>query len=153
MEQNGLREVSGEWIDKDPSDNALRLAESMHMLLNKGRISAIDEYYTEEVRYQSSSESGSTEEMKADARMFLRAFPDLQATILDVFTDSDDEEVVTIRYEIAGTHSEAYETIPPTRQEVRTNGIGIAEFDGDDIAQLNVVFDNLGLLQNIGVLK
>lgn len=143
----------GDWIDENPSENARLLAESMDELLNEGRVSAVDKYHSDDLRYfRSSNEPGGKEELKADVRMFLRAFDELTATIEDAFADSEDENVVTIRYEIAGTHSEVYETISPTKQEVQTYGIGIAEFEDGEIVELSVVFDNLGLLQNGGIL-
>jgi predicted ester cyclase len=85
--------------------------------------------------------------------MFLSAFPDLEATIDDVFADEDDERFVTLHYTITGTHAGTFETIPPTDRDVEASGIGLAEFDGDTITRLSLVFDNLGMLQDLGLIK
>jgi steroid delta-isomerase-like uncharacterized protein len=144
----------GDWGDRDPSVKARQVARSMYRVLNEGEVSAIDEYHAEDLRYfKSSDEPGGRADLKDDARMFLSAFPDMQAHIRDVFADDEDGNVVTLRYEIEGTHAGTFENIPPTDQHVTAKGIGIAEFEGDEIVEFSLVFDNLGMLQDLGLIK
>lgn len=57
----------------------------MYEVLNDGAVSTIDEYHSANLDYyRSSNEEGGRQELKDDARMFLSAFPDFEATILDV---------------------------------------------------------------------
>lgn len=144
----------GDWGDADPSLKARIAAKSMYEVLNEGNVDAVDEYHADDLLYfRSSDERGGTEALKNDARMFLSAFPDLEAHIYDVFADDDDENVVSIRYEIEGTHAGTFENIPPTDQRVHAKGIGIMRFEGDEIAEFSLVFDNLGMLQDLGLIK
>jgi len=142
------------WQTAERSHRARLLAESMHEILNERRVDAVDDYHSSDLSYsRSSDERGGPEELKDDARLFLSALPDLEATIVDVFADGDDDSVVTIHYTIAGTHAGTFETIPPTDRYIEANGIGIAAFDGDTIAELSLVYDNLGMLQDLGLIK
>ena len=140
--------------DGTPSENAKRLATSMYEVLNDGDVSAIDEYHSADLHYyRSSDERGGREDLKDDVRMFLSAFPDLEASILDVFADDENENLVTIRYEIEGTHAGTFETIPPTDQRVHAKGIGIARFEDEQVVEFSLVFDNLGMLEDLGLIK
>ena len=144
----------GDWGGADPSQQARMVAKSMYLVLNEGQISAIDDFHAENLDYyRSSDEPGGREDLKNDVRRFLSAFPDLEAYIHDVFADDDDGNMVAIRYEIEGTHSGTFENIPPTDQRVHAKGIGIATFEGDKITEFSLVFDNLGLLRDLGLLK
>ncbi|MEF8785480.1 MAG: ester cyclase [Haloarculaceae archaeon] len=154
----GLEDVTetgvSPWGDGNPSEKAKKLATSLYEVLNDGEVTAIDEYHSETLDYyRSSNELGSRQDLKDDVRMFLRAFPDLEATILDVFADDEDENLVTLRYEIEGTHAGTFETIPPTDQHVRAKGIGIARFDDEEVVEFSLVFDNLGMLEDLGLIK
>jgi steroid delta-isomerase-like uncharacterized protein len=151
---NAVNEGFGDWGDANPSAKARNLAKSMYLVLNEGEVAAIDDYHAEDLEYyRSSDESGGREDLKNDTRMFLRAFPDLEAHIHDVFADDEDENTVAIRYEIEGTHAGTFENIPPTDQRIQAKGIGIAVFDGDKIAEFSLVFDNLGMLEDLGLIK
>lgn len=142
------------WGDGNPSENAKRLATSMYEVLNNGEVGAIEEYHSEDLDYyRSSDELGSQQDLKDDARMFLSAFPDLEATILDVFADDENENLVTLRYEVEGTHTGTFETIPPTDQHVRAKGIGLARFEDEEVVEFSLVFDNLGMLEDLGLIK
>ncbi len=142
------------WGSGNPSANAKKLATSMYEVLNDGDVTAIDEYHSEDLLYyRSSDEEGTRGDLKDDARMFLSAFPDLEATILDVFADDENEDLVTIRYEIEGTHAGTFETIPPTDQRITAKGIGIARFEDDQVVEFSLVFDNLGMLEDLGLIK
>ena len=142
------------WGGGDPSEKAKKIATSMYEVLNDGEVTAIEEYHSEDLRYyRSSDEEGTRSDLKDDVRMFLSAFPDLEATILDVFADDEDENLVTLRYEIEGTHAGTFETIPPTDQRVHAKGIGIARFEDDQVVEFSLVFDNLGMLEDLGLIK
>ncbi len=73
--------------------------------------------------------------------------------ILDVFADDGNENLVTLRYEIEGTHAGTFETIPPTDQHVHAKGIGIARFEDEEVVEFSLVFDNLGMLEDLGLIK
>jgi len=142
------------WDSAEIPETAKRVARSMHEILNERDVDAVDEYHSDDLQYsRSSDERGGPEALKTDAQTFLDAFPDLEATILDVFADDEDDSVVVLHYEISGTHAGTFETIPPTDQRIEAGGIGIAELEEGEIVEFSLVFDNLGMLQDLGVIK
>ena len=154
MAEDDADDSESPWGGGDPSEKAKKIATSMYEVLNDGEVTAIEEYHSEDLRYyRSSDEEGTRSDLKDDVRMFLSAFPDLEATILDVFADDEDENLVTLRYEIEGTHAGTFETIPPTDQRVHAKGIGIARFEDDQVVEFSLVFDNLGMLEDLGLIK
>lgn len=142
------------WEDSDRHRNAALVARSMDELLNEREIAAIEDYHHETLAYfRSSDVPGDREALRDDVLMFLDAFPDLDATIEEVFVDADDPTLVTLRYSISGTHAGTFESIPPTDEHIDAQGIAVAEFDGDKIAHFSLVFDNLGMLQDLGLVR
>jgi predicted ester cyclase len=148
-------EDPGDWIDDgETADTASRAAQSIHEILNERDVSAVDDYHAEDLAYfRSSDDPGSRQDLKDDIQMFLHAFPDLTARVLEVFADDENENLVTVHYEIEGVHKGMFDTIPPTNQHVRTQGIGILEFDGENIVEFSLVFDNLGMYQDLGIVQ
>jgi predicted ester cyclase len=68
-----------------------------------------------------------------DAAVDLRAaFPDLQATVMDLYRD---EDYVTLRVNFQGTHSADFLSFAPTNQRVEWESIEILHFQDDLIAE------------------
>lgn len=80
---------------------------------------------------------------------YFSAFPDLQITPEDLIAEGDQ---VTIRYSWRGTHKAELMGIPPTGKQVVTSGISILRIANGKIAEQWDNFDNLGMLQQIGVI-
>src|ERR687898_607991 len=95
----------------------------------------------------------STEENKARA---LRSWeivnqrnPDLKITIEDAIAEGD--QVVT-RYTIRGTHQgETEEFGPPTGKQMELRGITIHRFEDGKIVEEWEAYDNLSVLQQLGL--
>lgn len=142
------------WQEEDVHPNATRVARSMDQVLNEADIDAIEDSHHETVSYYRSSDvPASREALKDDIEMFLSAFPDLEATIDDIFVDDEDPTIVTLRYSISGTHAGTFESIPPTDERIDAQGIAMAEFSGEKISHFSLVFDNLGMLQDLGLIR
>ncbi len=77
------------------------------------------------------------------------AFPDIRFTTEDIIAEGDR---VTVRYTLRGTHQGAFVGIPATGKTIMLTGIDLFQFaHGQMIAEwLN--YDQLGLLQQLGVL-
>ncbi len=89
------------------------------------------------------------EEAKQFATMFTTAFPDMSATVEDVVAEGD--KVVT-RVTIRGTHQgEVEEFGPPTGRQVEVRGITIHRIEGDKIAEEWNSYDNLSIMQQLGL--
>lgn len=81
--------------------------------------------------------------------MYRAAFPDVQSTIEDTIAEGD--KVVT-RWTARGTHRGALMGIPPTGKELTVTGMGILRIEGGRIMEAWGIFDQFGMLQQIGVI-
>lgn len=81
--------------------------------------------------------------------MHITAFPDLHFTIEDMIAEGD---LVVVRYTIRGTHKGDLMGIPPTGKQVTWTGIDIFRFVNGKLVEEWYNGDDLGLLQQIGVI-
>lgn len=87
------------------------------------------------------------------ARLFstlYQAFPDLHFTIEDQLADGD--RVVT-RWTATGTHTGEFQGIAPTNKQVRLAGTDIDRFANGKVVECWTTTDDLGLLQQLGVIS
>ncbi|MEZ4573293.1 MAG: ester cyclase [Thermomicrobiales bacterium] len=77
------------------------------------------------------------------------AFPDLHFMIDDHIAEGD--RVVT-RWSAQGTHKGTFQGIPPTGKQVTLTGIDIDRIAGGKIVECWMNLDELGLLQQLGVI-
>lgn len=86
-------------------------------------------------------------------RMFysamLAAFPDMEVRLEDVFAEGD--KLVT-RWSARGTHQGDMMGIPPTGKQISISGIAIDRFENDQSVEHWEVFDQVGLMQQLGVI-
>jgi predicted ester cyclase len=81
--------------------------------------------------------------------MYKTAFPDLNVTVEDVIAEGD--KVVT-RVTLRGTHQgEIEEFGPPTGRQIEVKGISISRIEGGKIVEDWDSYDNLSLLQQLGL--
>jgi steroid delta-isomerase-like uncharacterized protein len=80
--------------------------------------------------------------------LYFSAFPDLQITPEELIAEGDK---VTMRYGWSGTQQGELMGIPATGKQVRASGISILRIANGKIAEQWDSFDNLGLLQQLGV--
>jgi steroid delta-isomerase-like uncharacterized protein len=77
------------------------------------------------------------------------AFPDLTYAVEDLVGAGDR---VLARYVFTGTQQGPYNGIPATGKSVTVTGMAIFRFEGGKIAETWVIYDVLGLLQQLGVI-
>ncbi len=77
-----------------------------------------------------------------------KAFPDAHATVNDILADGDK---VVARVAFRGTHKGEFLGVPATGKPVSIEGIDILRFSGGKLAEHWGQFDNLGMLQQLGV--
>ncbi len=87
--------------------------------------------------------------VKAFARMVRTTYPDFQVTHDD--TISADDRVV-IRWTARGTHQGEFQGIPPTGKQVTVTLMNISRIGDGKIVEDWVTFDQLGMLQQLGVI-
>ena len=110
----------------------------------------IDEVYAADlVWHEPDQDIRGYEQAKQFVSTFFTAFPDLNATVEDVIAEGD--KVVT-RWTIRGTHQgEIEEFGPPTGKQTELQGISIHRIEGGKIVEEWNRYDNLSLLQQLGL--
>lgn len=89
------------------------------------------------------------EGQKQIAAMFRAAFPDFQSSYDVVLAEAD---LVAVRWTIRGTHQGEYLGIPPTGRGVGFTGVNIFRIAGGKIVELWNHRDDLGFMQQLGVI-
>jgi steroid delta-isomerase-like uncharacterized protein len=89
------------------------------------------------------------EAFKGVVAMFLVAFPDAKITVEDQIAEGD---TVVTRYTFCGTHQGELQGIEPTGKQVTFTGITTDCIAGGKIAEHRDIFDQLGMLQQLGAI-
>jgi len=119
---------------------------------NKGNLSLVDQVYTADVVQHdpgSPAPVTSSAALKQYVSVFLTAIPDLHFTIDDLIAEGDK---VMWRFTSRGTQTGPLMTIPPTGKASNVTGMVLFRLADGKIAEVWVNYDNLGLLQQLGVI-
>jgi steroid delta-isomerase-like uncharacterized protein len=131
------------------SEENKALARRSWEIINQHNPDLMDEMYTPDfVWHEPDQDIHGSEEAKQFVSTFLEAFPDLQVSVEDEI--AEDDKVVT-RWTIRGTHQGALMGIAPTEKQIELKGITIHRIEGDKIAEEWERYDNLGMMQQLGV--
>lgn len=84
------------------------------------------------------------------AKAFYAAFPAMTHTIEDVFAAGDR---VAVRFVLRGAHEGSFFGIPPTHRTVTITANILMRVENGKVATLWGVFDEAGLLRQLGVLQ
>ena len=87
--------------------------------------------------------------LKQTIGMLQTAFPDLKASEEDLFSEGDK---VAARVTFRGTHKNEFMGAAPSNKGVEFTGNFISKLSGGKVEEHWVVFDTLGLLQQIGAI-
>lgn len=123
-------------------------------LFNEGRLEVADEIttddYTNHNPYAPPGGFGiGPQASKNVVALYRGAFPDIRFTVEDQVAEGD--SVVT-RWTVRGTNLGSLNGMPPTGKYAVVRGISIERYVDGKMAESNVSFDMLGLLQQIGVI-
>lgn len=81
--------------------------------------------------------------------MFLAAFPDMRVTIEEEL--AEDNKVITRGY-FTGTHKGDFQGVPPTGKQIKVKYIDIWLVENDKLVENWVRLDELGMMQQLGVI-
>ena len=81
--------------------------------------------------------------------MFYTGFPDIYHTIDDVIGEGDK---AVVRFTLRGSHTGDFMGIPATGRPIEVSAIAMLTFVDGKVAQLNAQFDQLGMMQQLGVI-
>ena len=131
------------------SEENKALARRSWEIVNQHNPDLIDEFYTPDlVWHEPDQDIQGSEEAKQFVSTFLEAFPNLNVTLEDEIAEGD--KVVT-RWTIRGTHQGELMGIAPTEEQIELKGITIHRIKGGKIAEEWERYDNLGMMQQLGV--
>lgn len=82
------------------------------------------------------------------AHIFFGAFPDLNQSIDDTVVEGDK---VVVRFTARGTHTGDLMGIPPTNKSIAVGGIAIFRVVNGKVAEVREVFDEMTMMQQLGV--
>lgn len=86
---------------------------------------------------------------KQTVTMFRDPFPDIQYTLEDMIAE---EDKVATRWTGRGTHKGEFMGVAPTGKQVTITGIQITRHVGGKIVEIWDEMDNLGMMQQLGVI-
>ena len=133
------------------SENKQVVRKLFNDLLNKGNLAVADEIIAPNHIHHDPATPDfgkGPEGQKEVISLYRNAFPDLQFKI-DHMIDADD--FVTTRYTSTGTHKGELRGIAPTNKTVRVEGVVINRISRGRITETWVIWDALGLMQQLGV--
>ena len=130
--------------------NKATVRRMIEQVWNKRRTDLIDEFYTQDVvehivGYPSSS---GLQAVKEGTAILLNPYPDQRITIEEEIAEGDK---VVQRWTSRGTHQGELLGIPPTGKQITTTGVTIYRLVNARIAEVWFFPDNLGTLQQLGV--
>ncbi len=114
---------------------------------HKGSMAAIDELIARD--YVSNGQQIGREGFRQFVTAVRAAFPDIRFTVEDMFSEGDK---VAVRYTGRGTHQGEFAGIPASGQQVEFMGNDIFRVADEQIAEEWLMYDQLGLLQQIGAI-
>ena len=109
----------------------------------------MDKYYAPKAVYHLPSGDWNFEQFKQFATAALKNIPDFNSTIEDIIAEGDK---VVVRSTMRGTHSGELLGIAPTGKKFSETGISIYRIARGKIAEVWVVDDTLGLMQQLGAI-
>jgi steroid delta-isomerase-like uncharacterized protein len=135
-------------------DNKATVCRAIEEVWNQGNVALADELYTPNIRFQNPgvADIRTLEDFKRYVTAMRSAFPDLHIKIEDQIAEG---ERVVSRYTFRGTNTGDFVTpmpLPATGKQVIMTGIGITRFAGGKVAEVLDMGDNLGLLQQRGLI-
>ena len=119
---------------------------------NSGNLDILDEVYAQEVKYHGAVgvEIGSLEGLKEYLNAFRTAFPDIRVTVESSISEGD---LVATHATAVGTHEGELGDIAPTGKRAEgVRGFGMYRVRGGKIVEEWEVFDQMGMMQQLGVI-
>lgn len=121
----------------------------IEQVLNEQRHDLAEEFLTDNLEFHGSGLAPGLDMVKQWLTTFATAFPDGNTSIEDVIAE---EDRVVARTTFNGTHQAELQGIPATGKTVNMPGIAIFRLDNGRIAEGWLVSDNLGMMQQLGVI-
>ena len=116
---------------------------------NNQNIDAYGDFFSEDLIVHLESEDKNSDEYKAMCQAVMEGFPDMHVSIDNLVAEADQ---VTKVWTTNSTHKGEFLGIPPTGNKILVKGIEVFRIKDEKIVEMWWVMDNLGLMQQIGVI-
>jgi steroid delta-isomerase-like uncharacterized protein len=133
------------------AENEALVRRYVEEVYDQRKLEAVDEIFAPDFTLHDPDLPGGArgpEGIKRVVETFVDAFPDLQVTLDDEL--SSGEKVVT-RWTSRGTHQGELMGIAPTGRRIEVTAVGIWRVADGKISEAWLVFDALGMMQQLGV--
>jgi predicted ester cyclase len=133
-------------------ENKAKVRRLIEEFINKGNLAVADEIFaTNFVNYSPAAGTKPDRQgIKQYITMLHTAFPDFHCMIRDLIAEGDK---VVVRLTCRGTHRGEFMGISPTGRQGNVTAISILRFSGGKVVERWNNTDNLGLLQQLGVVS
>lgn len=119
-------------------------------LWDDGDLDLIDELYTENyVSHSPHNPLTGRGEVRAWVKEVMKAFPDFHLNFHEWIEQGD---MIATRWTASGTHRGDFRNIPATGKTVVIAGMSFSKFSGDKLAETWMAPDDLGMMQQLGVI-
>ena len=120
-------------------------------VVEQGKTDAVEELYTEDaVEHTPMGEFSGHEAIKEGFEMTRRAFSDYTVTVDDIIAEGD---TVAVRLTERGIHDGEFMGLDPTGQEFEHQTMAFLRLENGKVAEWWILPDNLGLMQQLGVIE
>jgi steroid delta-isomerase-like uncharacterized protein len=116
---------------------------------NKHNIAAFDKYYTTDFIMHFADGDQNSEQYKGVCQAYFTAFPDLHITTDDLVAEGDK---ITKVWTATCTHTGEFMGIPATGKQIVVKGIEVFHIVDGKITEVWASMDNLGMMQQLGVI-
>ncbi|HXF61334.1 MAG TPA: ester cyclase [Caldilineaceae bacterium] len=133
------------------TENKALVRRFLEEVANQGNLAVIDELYAPSYRNHRHLPPGVAADRagwKQLMAIYRAGFPDLHFTIEDEIAEGDK---VVIRWAVTGTQRGAFMGMAPTGKPIAVGGIWISRISDGQISEEWGVSDQLGMLQQLGV--
>jgi steroid delta-isomerase-like uncharacterized protein len=131
--------------------NKRQVREGFQRLMNQGELALADDLVSADFLNHEAPPGalGGPTGLRKVVTMLRAAFPDLHLEIQEVIAEDDK---VVVRTTMRGTHAGPYLGIPPTGRQFEQQQIHIFRFKNGKTVEHRAVRDDLGMLQQLGVI-
>ncbi len=116
---------------------------------NKQNITAFEKYFTADFIVHNANGDQNYEQYKELCKAYFKAFPDINITTNDLVAEGD--KVVKV-WTANCTHKGEIMGIPATGNKIVVKGIEVFRIEDGKILELWASMDNLGMMQQLGVI-
>jgi steroid delta-isomerase-like uncharacterized protein len=118
--------------------------------LNNGNVDVFDQTHSEDCVWHGPGgrELKGRQAIKEMVRGYVEAFPDMRMTIEHEVAEGD---LLATHWHVVGTHNGPLGETPPTGKRIDIHGYIIARFERGKVAEEFEVFDELRMLQQLGL--